>query len=688
MTLRRLDLHVSALNDAEYSLYTSSLADITLTDEQDAKGQDDAFYEEMTLSLREARAWLKGRYSHVPAAVIDNILRFFSPNLSQTDILSGGQFFAALRLIVHAESGKEVDRGLAFVQAHPSTGPVARPASPFKRNLPPTPSRRSTDGVLPTSANPESALQNPFTAPPQHPSSNNPFTVGRAKSNPGVPPSSKSHDGAVESTSSKLPPLPPRKPASSTTLPPPRHSSLASTSPTLITSKSGPHQTSPPPAVPPKPSHMAHDHVHAHEAEPAGIQNRPDDEEGRGAVRTSASTSSSPFSQASSSTSRSISPGKRLASSASTSSASGSERDYSQAPPLPSRRKPSPPTSTSSFQQVALAGTTSSSNPFIRSPFISSQDVKYPMVTDSPSTSPTRKNAPLPVTPNTPNLPPPKHPDQSYRKPPPPIPTGLEMESSDSQRHKRTPSYSRPQALRSATTATSGPFELADTTTTMGSKSASPYISAFDRMTSDSTDTTPTGTPMRRGMSGEESPTARLFRSKSLHHPSPTSSASPFSPVEDSSNRNAPPPPVRKKRPESVQVLPGSPGLGLGNSPGGSGATRHMSMSTSGASSSFGSPSQSFKQQFDAHRREITFPNHDSSKHAHDPLNLKSLAASLQPQFQQIQPKLDKARFKAEAGLSRRGFMVNPNSGKRREDQEGLMQEFDGKRVLEGTTWR
>lgn len=44
------------------------------------------------------------------------ILRFFSPNLSQTDMLSGGQFFAALRLVLHVESGKDVDRALAFVQ--------------------------------------------------------------------------------------------------------------------------------------------------------------------------------------------------------------------------------------------------------------------------------------------------------------------------------------------------------------------------------------------------------------------------------------------------------------------------------------------------------------------------------------------------------------------------------------------
>ena len=44
------------------------------------------------------------------------ILKLFSPNLAPTDSLSGGEFFAVLRLVVHAEKGKEVDRSLAFVQ--------------------------------------------------------------------------------------------------------------------------------------------------------------------------------------------------------------------------------------------------------------------------------------------------------------------------------------------------------------------------------------------------------------------------------------------------------------------------------------------------------------------------------------------------------------------------------------------
>lgn len=44
------------------------------------------------------------------------ILKLFHPGLGQSDVLTGGQFFAALRLVVHAEAGEGFDKGLAFVQ--------------------------------------------------------------------------------------------------------------------------------------------------------------------------------------------------------------------------------------------------------------------------------------------------------------------------------------------------------------------------------------------------------------------------------------------------------------------------------------------------------------------------------------------------------------------------------------------
>ena len=117
--MRPLILHASALSDGEYDFYTASIYDIT-TDEPSNDTEtvvhDDVHFEQMSVGIREVRAWLRGRYSHIPAPTIDNILKLFSPSLGQGDILTGGEFFAALRLVVHVDNGKQVDRSLAFVQ--------------------------------------------------------------------------------------------------------------------------------------------------------------------------------------------------------------------------------------------------------------------------------------------------------------------------------------------------------------------------------------------------------------------------------------------------------------------------------------------------------------------------------------------------------------------------------------------
>jgi len=70
-TMRKLALHASALNDAEYTLYTSSLKEIAFADDEPALDVDenDAFYERITIGVREARAWFRGRYAHVGAAI-------------------------------------------------------------------------------------------------------------------------------------------------------------------------------------------------------------------------------------------------------------------------------------------------------------------------------------------------------------------------------------------------------------------------------------------------------------------------------------------------------------------------------------------------------------------------------------------------------------------------------------------
>ena len=74
--MRRLNLHASALNDAEYSLYTASLDDLAeshTTDGDDNRSHDDAYYDRLTVGLREARAWFRGRYSHVPVSDIVSV---------------------------------------------------------------------------------------------------------------------------------------------------------------------------------------------------------------------------------------------------------------------------------------------------------------------------------------------------------------------------------------------------------------------------------------------------------------------------------------------------------------------------------------------------------------------------------------------------------------------------------------
>jgi hypothetical protein len=72
--MRPLTLHASALNDEEYDLYTSSILDLALYDSNQSTGaRDDAFYEQITVSVRETRAWLRGRYPTVPVTRIDAV---------------------------------------------------------------------------------------------------------------------------------------------------------------------------------------------------------------------------------------------------------------------------------------------------------------------------------------------------------------------------------------------------------------------------------------------------------------------------------------------------------------------------------------------------------------------------------------------------------------------------------------
>ena len=79
-TMRPLTLHVSALSDSEYTLYTASLNDLA-TDSTHAGNakfpgthvRNDAYYERASVNVREVRAWLRGRYSNLRASDIDAV---------------------------------------------------------------------------------------------------------------------------------------------------------------------------------------------------------------------------------------------------------------------------------------------------------------------------------------------------------------------------------------------------------------------------------------------------------------------------------------------------------------------------------------------------------------------------------------------------------------------------------------
>ncbi|KAF7329294.1 hypothetical protein MKEN_00190400 [Mycena kentingensis (nom. inval.)] len=181
--MRPLSLHSSALNDAEYTLFTDNLNSLLDADAEDPDAQ--------ALTMREVRAWMRGRYPGVPTPTIDAILSLFPSK----DAIRGGEFFAAQRLVLHVEAGKEVDRSLAFVQVHPQASLTA-PAAPQPASAP-------------------AVAQKPPSLMESSPTKRNPFTPSllRSKTAPlSTPP---------------VPVLPPRRgPSSAAPVPPPRHPPL------------------------------------------------------------------------------------------------------------------------------------------------------------------------------------------------------------------------------------------------------------------------------------------------------------------------------------------------------------------------------------------------------------------------------------------------------------------------------
>ncbi|KDQ07175.1 hypothetical protein BOTBODRAFT_615393 [Botryobasidium botryosum FD-172 SS1] len=254
---RPLELHISALSPQEFSSYTAALDE--LGSDQSSAGS----WLEKHVPVWEARGWLRGRYG-LEASVVDTILKCFHPTLGSKDTLSSSQFFAALRLVAHAQAGREIDKSLVFVQASLAPSPRDKP-----RGL-------EHDGVFSDPSTAESALMasrqqrryasepHPDTPgdlplPPAHLSTVNPFrrstsVVSSTLSAPSIqdPPTTDRPGTGTDPSSLKFstvnpfnsgtpiaqsqstsstasPPLPPRKPPlpprsdSSNQQPPPRH---------------------------------------------------------------------------------------------------------------------------------------------------------------------------------------------------------------------------------------------------------------------------------------------------------------------------------------------------------------------------------------------------------------------------------------------------------------------------------
>ena len=72
-----LSLHVSALNNDEYSLFTSSFVDLVASDSPLTTDDD---FDKHTVSVRVARAWLRGRYPDLSVSDLDQVTTSLSPS--------------------------------------------------------------------------------------------------------------------------------------------------------------------------------------------------------------------------------------------------------------------------------------------------------------------------------------------------------------------------------------------------------------------------------------------------------------------------------------------------------------------------------------------------------------------------------------------------------------------------------
>ncbi|CCM01084.1 uncharacterized protein FIBRA_03132 [Fibroporia radiculosa] len=577
-TMRPLVLHSSALNDAEYAVYTSSLRDLAEDGEPHTE-------QDFKVGVREARAWLRGRYSTLVPGVIDSILRLFCPSLAPTDILTSGQVFAVLRLVYHALEGKDVDKGLIFVQAHPDdlSSELQHPlrqaslpsisTQPLISELtsdPPSPDANPFFQTHSERAPPITAISVPLSnlppaVPPKPPT--NPFRARRGSEDDHrasavpervMPSTVNVRPRAAAPTDSKSPPLPPRKPVIPPA-PPPRHSSQHLSYHTISVST---------PST--KPHVLVQQSLQAARVAQSlkKAEQRLQQERVLEVLKSSSSNSNNTR------RTRSISPIQDGYHSSKTPSVSSSvERaEATRVPVLPPRKKVSPPASTvsamtaRSLESVARASVSFKpppSVPYSATPAMSEDN-------RSPTRTPPRSLTDLPTEP------PPMHPDRKAYS------TGFDME--------RVPSQ-------------------------------------------------PPDSP-------------RVFRSKSMHHPSPP-----------------PIPPMRKRRPESVQLSPTTTTATAGSGPGGS-------PFASPSRPSF--PSGAVQPPLSRHHSLSSTLSGRTQRSDGSAVSepIASLQKTLAGLHQRAQPRFDSARYKAEAALNPRGF-VPGTRWMRHEGEERLMEDED-----------
>ena len=524
----------------------------------------------------------------------------------------------------------------------------------------------------------DSGIKSPYPVSYSQQSSRSPLAeqVQHSAYNPFVP-SSRSNDA-------KLPPLPPRKPLSSTfissnsdtPLPPPRHAASPrverSISPSMRYSNIG---STPP--IPPKHSQHITSTLIKQSLQARKIaqsmkkaEEQLDKERVLQVLKSSSIvTGAYPLAGASIVGSSVVigtnihnqhqhqhptagSSGAKSLNSLPSSISSGSEGGQRpQVPPLPKRRtglpsqQPSPPLSDSSLEQVALA------SPLPQPGFSLPQDNTIHSRSSNPFNKDDLPNHPLPA-------PPPMHPDRNptfgyYQLKPSPKPL------SDPPPQRKTQNVETFEAI-------------------YGSIPPQP-ISPFRSASGGSAATNPRGPDT---ITTAESQT-RPFRSQSLSHQSPVSQAHL-------------PPPVRRKRPESIHLL--------GNAEDTGSLSRHSSLRSSrgvghrksslslSSTSSFRSRTSSpFTDDTTLHRlnsgASTSSVGGNNSASGVVSNNIQRTIEALHHIHGQLQPKLEKARYKAEAGLSKRGYVrnaVRPSGDEsatvvESEEQKSLTRKSDSK---------